>query len=328
MKKLLIVGNKQSVHTNNLLQLVGDYFDKASILDSQPFSLKKPMQLMIAVIKAIKVLKEKPSFIILYQIDVAAFFISVLNLKYKIPTMVVGIGSDVLVVAKKNILHKKMAQYVINHGNYFNAGSFAIQRQMKLLSKKNIDILIANLGTEDIKPLKKQNIIFSNRLNKPIYNLDKVLIAFKEFVSNEQRNSWLLVLATSPDDKDLQLKAKELGIEDKVRFVGWLDKQKNAYYYGISKLWISLAQSDSISISLLEAMSAECIPIIYKVEAIEGFLDEQSAVIVKELEGNFIEQALHLNDDVTYKNRVLARNFSDKQINKTRFYSIFDKALL
>ncbi len=325
MKKLLIVGNKQSVHTNNLLKLVGGYFDEANVLDSQNFTVRKPLKLFGALVYAKNVLQQKPSFIILYQIDVAAFFVSLINRKFKIPTLVVGIGSDVLVIAKKNILHRKMAQYVMNHGKYFNAGSYAIERQMRLLSKKNIDILIANLGTEDIKPLKKQDIIFSNRLNKPIYNLDKVLEAFKEFVSNKERLSWQLVIATYPDDSDLRLKAKELAIEDKVVFVGWLDKQKNDYYYGISKLWISLAQSDSISISLLEAMSAQCIPIIYNVEAIEGFLDENSVVIVKQFEGNFIEKALHLDENTTKKNRILARDFSDKQNNQQKFYSIFDK---
>ena len=328
MKKLLIVANKKSILTNKLQNLVGDYFDNAKILDNSTFSLFSPIKLFKSIKSARKIiLSYKPSFIILYQIEVASFFITIINKKFNIPTLVVGIGSDILTVPGKSIFHKFIATYVIRHNIYFNAGSIAIKEKMITFAKKPINIVLANLGTDDILPLKKQNIIFSNRLHKPIYNIDKIIQAFAVFVNNPQRKDWRLVIAAEGNEKELKTQVKKLNIEKNVDFVSWLDKQKNAYYYGISKIWISLPKSDSISISLLEAMSAECIPIVYNVPAIKGFLNNNNAVIINSFEGNFIEKALHMDNLVLATNRRLAREFSDKNINKQKFYGIFDKAL-
>ncbi len=325
-KKLLIVGNSSSIHTNNLKSLVEGYFSETEILDNKTFSFHSPTKLLKSIFNTKKLLKTfRPDFIILYQIDVAAFCLSILN--KKIPTLVVGIGSDILIVANKSKLNRFLASFVINKGKYFNAGSPAIEKKMRQLSKKPIDIILANLGCNDILPQKKENIIFSNRLHKDLYNIDKIIIAFHKFLQNEKNQTYKLIIAASGKENEYSSLAKSLGIEKNIEFIGWLDASKNAYYYSIAKIWVSLPSSDSISISLLEAMSAGCLPVCYDVEALNGFLvDNKNAVIVKDFDENFFERALNLlNDDLITNNRKQARQFADKDTNRKRFYSIFDK---
>lgn len=326
-KKLLIVGNISSIHTNNLLALVGGYFSKSEILDSRPFSLHRPISLIKEIFRARKLIKHfRPSIIILYQIDIAAFFVTLI--KGKIPTLVVGIGSDVLVMPKKSKMNYFLAKFVINKGSYFNAGSKEIAQRMTTISSKNIDILLANLGTDDILPKTKENIIFSNRLHKNLYHIDNIIDAFALFLRDGKHNDWLLVIAANGNEEEYKEQIHRLGIEKNVRLVGWLNKEQNAHYYSISKIWVSMAESDSISISLLEAMSSKCIPICYDVPALNGFLtNDKDAVIVKDMTENYFLRALSLdNDEILSANRQKARNFADKETNRQRFYSLFDTA--
>ena len=76
-------------------------------------------------------------------------------------------------------------------------------------------------------------------------------------------------------------------------------------------------------------MSAGCIPVCYDVEALEGFLyNNKNAVIVKDWNENFFERALLLDkNDIIVSNRNQARKFADKDINREKFYTIFNKAL-
>ncbi|MBO6118824.1 MAG: glycosyltransferase [Bacteroidales bacterium] len=326
IKKLLILGNSSSVHTDNLKSLVEGYFTQTVILDNKDFSLHSPLKLIKAVRNAKKLLNSfQPSFIILYQIGVAAFFISFLN--RKTPVLAVGIGSDILTVADKSFFNKFFVRYVIKHSNYFNAGSIAIKEKMQSLANRPIEITIANLGTDDILPQKKQNIIFSNRLHKDLYNINHIIDAFAEFLKDNKNKDWKLIIAATGKEQEYMQQVRNLGIEKNTEFVGWLDKQQNAYYYSISKIWVSLPQSDSISISLLEAMSAGCLPVCYDVKALEGFLaNNKNAVIVNDFNENFFERAVNLiSDDIIALNRKTARQFSDKETNRQRFYSIFDK---
>ena len=325
-KKLLITGNASSVHTVNLKSLIGGYFSEIKILDNKNFSVRSPFKLLKSVINTKILLKSfSPSFIILYQIDIAAFVVTLL--KGNVPSLVVGIGSDVLTVADKSVFNRFLVKHVIKKGNYFNAGSIAIKEKMQALANRPIDITLANLGTEDILPQVKQNIIFSNRLHKDLYNTDKIIPAFAKFVKNDKYKDWKLIIAATGKENEFLQQADDLHIKDNIECVGWLDKQHNAYYYSISKIWVSLPKSDSVSISLLEAMSACCLPICYDVPALKGFLvNNKNAVIINDFNENFFEHAVMLiNDDIIRKNRKQARDFSDKELNRRRFYAIFDK---
>ena len=60
----------------------------------------------------------------------------------------------------------------------------------------------------------------------------------------------------------LQTRARELGLQDHVRFVGRLDADTQADLYRRARWFLSLPQSDSVSVSVLEAMAHGCVPIL------------------------------------------------------------------
>ena len=88
---------------------------------------------------------------------------------------------------------------------------------------------------------------------------------------------------------------KDNHLESNVEFVGWLNSNENRDWYSKSKIYISIPESDGTSVSLLEAMSAGCIPIVSDLPvSYEWVKDTFNGVIEKE-GVNPIEMALLLD---------------------------------
>lgn len=338
-RKLLIVGGGVT-HAYNLIELIKGYFDDIFLItDSENdkfkdidhevinFSFSNPLNIIYSTAKVKKIIKEiKPDFIITMQMDTGAFCTHLANNK-NIPSMVVGFGSDVLLIPYKGYLYKSMAKFILKKGNYFNTGSNHVAKGMNKLANKDLGVVVSNFGIDDsITSNKKQNIVYSNRLHSSLYRIPLIIEAFARFIEKEERKDWKLVIAATGDEEALRKKSKELGIEKKVSFVGWLNKEENYYYYSISKIWISIPKSDSIPISLLEAMAAGSIPIISDLPSIKDFfINGENGIIVNNFYENYIEKALELNiDEVSNRNIIKAKDFGSKEKNRTLFYSIFD----
>jgi glycosyltransferase involved in cell wall biosynthesis len=339
-KKLLVVSGGRSIHTYNLIALVRDYFSQTLLLtdfDNEKYpeitkyivncSFRNPLKVFQSFISIKRCFKTyKPDFIIYYQIDTAAFLCSFLQPK-QIPNLIIAMGSDVLINPQRHFIYRKMVESVINRGNYFNAGSEEMIKTMKQLSKKKIDVVLANLGIEPIEAKEKQNIVFSNRLHKPLYRIEEIIKGFARFLHENPHSDWILVIAATGNEENLQFLAKKLNIEHQIKFVGWLSKEENAYFYSISRIWISLPQSDSIPLSLMEAMSAECIPIVSDLPTMKDFIKNGfNGIVVSDLSSNFIEEALRLDQTASKThNKTLALSFGSKENNRAKFYKIFDK---
>ncbi|MFA7082203.1 MAG: glycosyltransferase family 4 protein [Bacteroidales bacterium] len=339
-KKLLVVGGGV-IHTYNIIELIKGYFDDIFLITNVQddkfkdikhevltFSFSNPLNPFLLPHKINKIIRDyKPDFIVIIQVDTAAFSTVIANRK-KIPTLVIALGSDVLTIPNKGYLYKQMAKFVLKRVKYFNTGARYAVNKMNELSGKDLDVVIANSGFEPgCKPMPKQNIIYSNRLHQSLYRIPQIIEAFARFIGNKERDDWMLVIGATGDEDNLKQKAKELGIEDKVEFIGWVEKQENNYYYSISKIWISIPESDCTPISLMEAMAAGCIPIMSDLDANKEWVEEgKNGIIVSDYNSNYIERALNLDYDFLLDyNLKLMEKEGTKEANRKKFYSIFDK---
>ena len=345
MKKLLLVGNN-SIHTYNYLNLIIDSFNKILfITDNTPkkpndfdfvltdFSIRNP----INAYKSINFIKKRiaefsPDIIHIHQAGTNAYLALRASKKFKIPTIVTAWGGDILDVPDYNFLYKKLTKFVLKNAGYFTSDSLFMASKMQQLAFPDIlDITIANFGINIEKlDLPKENIIFSNRLHKKIYRIDKIIESFKRFITNRKHENWKLVIAGEGEGTSkLRQLATELEIDDKVEFVGWLDKASNNEYYFRSKIFISIPASDATSISLLEAMAAGCIPVLSNLPAnLEWVIDGLNGVIVDNLNDNFIERALEL-DYIKVKdiNSYVIEKKATKKVNKEKFIGLYNRVL-
>lgn len=327
-KRMLIVGNPKSIHTIRLSRFFEENYQVNLIDEGIDFSFRN----FFSALRQTKSLLSKlsPDILVLYQLNLTAFVATLANRKKKIPTFAIGIGSDILTMPKKGWAYKAMLKYILKHSQAYNAGSPYLLEQMQKYCPKHSEILLANLGINPIQPIEKEKIVFSNRLHSPLYRIDEVIKAFANFVSKPEFEDWLLVVAATGKEKEFQQLSQSLGIEDRVKFVGWLSQKENAEYYAKSKIYISLPKSDSFPISLLEAMSGECLCIISDLPAYKGIMKQgENCLIVSDLEiekADYMERVLELDSqNILQKNKTFADSYADIEKNKEKFISTAER---
>ena len=347
MKKLLLVGSN-CIHTFNFFSLIKNYFEEIVLVtnESHQFkdeklktsyhiypSLKNPANYFKTIKSYQKILQEeKPDIIHIQQISTYSLLLikALRKSKLSIPVVVTAWGSDVLVNPRKGLLYKKMVQYVLNQGDIFTADAQFLSDEMQRLTQKKLSIVIANFGinVENI-PVQKENIIYSNRLHKPLYRVDKIIIAFSKFL--QQNLDWkLIIAATGTETENLKQLCKTLKIESNVEFLGWVDAIVNSEMYAKAKIWVSIPESDATSISLLEAMSLGCIPVVSDLPANKEWVtNNKNGLIVKNIDHDFFSEALLLNQNIVAEtNREMIAQKGTKEVNRKIFYKIYDNIFL
>lgn len=343
MKKLMIIGSN-SIHVYNYINLVKDYFDEILLITNKKregtivktieldFHLKLSSRLK-TVSKIKNLIQEyAPSIIHIHQVNSYAYYSLIAARKSSVPKILTAWGSDILLSPKKNCLLKKMVQFNLRHADFFTSDSeFMAEEMRSLLPKRKLDILIANFGIEVIeKDLLKENIIYSNRLHKKLYQIESVINAFKLFLENSIDKTWKLIIAATGEETDnLKSVVEHLNLKGNVEFVGWVDQEKNIEYYSKARLFVSIPESDATSISLLEAMAYGCIPVLSDLPANREWIDDgKNGIIVNSPSENIFDRALKLNfSEVALINKRIIIEKGTKVANKKKFIQLYDHLL-
>ena len=267
-KKLLIIGS-DSIHIYNFIELVKEYFNEVLLLTYKKNknwkvdTIEVDFRVRVNGYKNYKNLKKiindfEPTTVHIHQVDTQALLTLFALRHYKVQKILTAWGSDILINPKKGLLLKLKAQYILNSVDILTADSDTVLDQAQKLIRKKIEIHNINFGINIPHcETEKENVIYSNRLHTKLYNIDKVIISFSQFVKNN--SSWRLIIAGSGEDTEkLKTLVKSLGIDEKVSFVGWVDSKENYMNYCKAKIYISIPSSDSISLSLVEAVAANC----------------------------------------------------------------------
>lgn len=340
VKKLLLVGS-QTIHTYNYLELVQDYFDDILLITDHrregytyrtvecDFSLS--LKNIRSTVKEIRrqILDFQPSVIHIHQANSFAFYTLLANKSLNIPTILTAWGSDILLNPRRNILLKAMTRFNLIKADFLTSDSVYMAEEMKKLVPSLHEILIANFGIGiDPIPVEKENIIYSNRLHKKLYRIDKIIAAFHAFQQNNKE--WKLVIAaTGEETENLKKQVSELGIEHKVEFAGWVDKVQNQQYYSLSKIWVSIPESDATSISLLEAMISRCIPVVSDLPANHEWIeDNKNGVIATNVEEDFIQRALLIDYNKAVEINVQRiEKDGTKEANREKFLKLYQSII-
>ena len=345
--KLLLIGS-ECVHTYNYFRLIQSFFDEIVLIttDKTDFidpklsrkyvinsSLRNPFHYFSVIRKLRKIIaKEQPTIIHVQQLVTYNFLLLKANKKFRIPVISTAWGSDILVTPKLGWIYKKMVQYCIEQSDYLTADAQFLIDEMQKLSRKKIEVVEANFGITipPTVPLTKENIIYSNRTHKPLYRIDEIIHAFSRFVQLEQYRDWQLVIASKgPDTASLKKLVEQLNIQNSVQFVGWLSSEENMTWYEKSKIWISLPESDATAISLLEAMSVGCIPIVTDLPAMREWIEnKKNGILVSDTRTLNIEDAFSI--DYPYLasyNRKMMENKASKKVNSDIFISIYQSII-
>ncbi len=298
------------------------------------FSLRKPWLISrnISVIRG-HIKSFNPDIIHVQQAGTEAWLTLKASEGTGIPVIIAAWGSDILISPKRGYLYRKMLEYILGNGDAFTCDSAYVASVMQEMSgRRNLDVKVVNFGINiDIKEAAKEKIIYSNRLHKGLYNLDRILIAFKAFLEDNNNNDWRLVMAGDGEQTHyLQCLASELGIDNHVEFPGWVDKAVNSEYYSRASIFVSIPSSDATAISLLEAMAAGCIPVLSNLPANhEWVIDGYNGIIVTGFTGNFLQRAMDLDQlKVASINSEIIEKKGTKEANRKVFIELYKKFLV
>ena len=272
MKKELIIVGSNSPHVKKFAELVSPLFDSLIYIgeeqiDCDFFQEQKLVNFrsknIFKLYRNYRILKkyikeQSGGYIHIQQINRLAFFTVIANRSKVINTT--AWGSDVLLIPDKNFVFKWMVRKVLKKSKFVTADSEHMINKIHELTPA-IQTVKFIFGIDPIAPKEKKDVVYSNRLHNPLYRIDEVIQLFAHFYTNH--TNWKLIVAGSGSETEkLKELTKTLGIDHSVEFVGFVDKSTNDEYYATSKIYISIPESDGTAVSLLEAMSAGCIPVV------------------------------------------------------------------
>jgi glycosyltransferase involved in cell wall biosynthesis len=187
--------------------------------------------------------------------------------------------------------------------------------------------ILLQYGIDAVQASTKEKMIYSNRLHKPLYNIATIINDFYVFVKNNP--DWHLVIgANGTETNQLKELVSKLNLEEKVTFIGFVDATKNNEMYSKASIYVSIPSSDGTSVSLLEAMSADCIPVVSDLEVSHEWIVNGENGIIRNLEKNPFEAALQLNKDVCFKiNQQKIRETALRSTTIKLFYQLYQSAI-
>ncbi|MEM9053008.1 MAG: glycosyltransferase family 4 protein [Bacteroidota bacterium] len=333
-------------HLRNFLSRVEHNTSEIHIITSKPldfvtkwkhtivdFSLKKVSNYWRTVRSIREVTREfNPDVVHIHQLNSVAFF-SILAIKrLNIPIVSTAWGSDVLLLPKQSFLMKLMVKYCIKSSDAISSDSNHMADEIRTLMNPSVpDIVVCNFGVSaPLFDLEKENIIYSNRLHKPLYRVDLIIRAFSNFVNTPEGKTWTLVIgATGSETESLKLLSENLNLQGKVKFVGWLEREDNMRWYARSKVWVSIPKSDATAISLLEAMYNGCYPVVVDLPASHEWIKSKAqGRIVKEGEVNFFEGLSKADMEMASSINVkLIEKEATYEISEARFLELHERAM-
>lgn len=336
MRKYLILADGNSPHTFKWIKELDKSFDiylisfngiRDSIYEFIPkcnvFDLKttisingnnvKVLNFIFTVAKIIK--KVKPNFINAHYITSYGTIgvLSKILARSNAKLILSAWGTDILVTPFKNRVYYYLTKFILMKADFVTSDSEYMAKFIRNFNVKNV--LIFPFGINKFPNVKKcnkdYNYFFSNRALEPNYNIKLVIDLFKKLYDNDN-NLNLIIANDGSERRYLEQYVIGLGLERNVLFTGYLTFKEMAYYYEKCGYYFSLPKSDSTSVSLLEAMSYGCIPIVSNIPANLEWIKngENGFVIADTFIGNeivYLETAFDKNRSLILNNAIWSR---------------------
>jgi glycosyltransferase involved in cell wall biosynthesis len=190
-------------------------------------------------------------------------------------------GSDILVTPERSAAMRFVTRRVLKACELTTSDSEHMAERMRALGAR--EVMVFPFGLESLpaaSPAKEERLFFANRGLEPIYRPERVLEAFAS-IAADWPEAQLVVANDGSLRNALEARAQHPDLAGRVRFVGRLDAATQAGWYGRARWYMSLPESDSVSVSVLEAMGHGCIPIVSDLPANRELVqDGRNGVIV------------------------------------------------
>ena len=171
-------------------------------------------------------------------------------------------GSDILVAPRQSRALRWVTARVLRDASVCTSDSAHMAQRMRELGAR--EVMTFPFGLDALPPAaaaKSPRLFFANRGLEEIYDPRRVLSLFAG-AARAWPDARLVVANSGSLREALQQQAVTLGLADRIEFVGRLDAATQASFYARARWYLSVPRSDSVAVSVLEAMGHGCIPLL------------------------------------------------------------------
>lgn len=300
--KFLVVGSK-SIHLSSFLEALTVHGLHPAFLAEESCNYSKeeyiisfrktdPVSVAKSNLALRKLLKKlSPDFVHIHQVNRLGYFVSRQCAKLNIPLVTTAWGSDVLIIPQKNRFFRFLVRKTLERSQWITADSKEMISAMMRLHPSKDKYVHLQYGITLIDPGQKERIIYSNRLHQKLYRIDQIIAYMDEF--RKENPDWKLIIGAVGRETDaLKRNVEVRGMQDCVEFVGWLETKDNHAWYARASIYITIPEHDGTAISLLEAMSAGCIPIVPNLDVSREWIEDGVNGIIEKPGKNPLFEAL------------------------------------
>ncbi|UCG51592.1 MAG: glycosyltransferase [Candidatus Latescibacterota bacterium] len=182
-------------------------------------------------------------------------------------------GSDIMVLPQRSSFHMKRTRFVVSRATFITSDAQVMSDRLIALGAEQERVLTFPFGVDrDVfSPVVDSNRtdgprVLSNRKIEPVYNIDIIVSAFSE-VTRSLPDARLTVAGSGSLLKKLRREAQRSEAARSVEFVGEVLHARVPGLLREHDLFVSIAKSDTTSVSLLEAMACGVFPIVSDIPA-------------------------------------------------------------
>lgn len=171
-------------------------------------------------------------------------------------------GSDILVTPAQNALQRWLIGRVLRACAVTTSDSAHMAERMRGYGAR--EVMTFPFGLETLPPWpagKDERLFFANRGLEPVYAPQRVLDTYAA-IARVWPDARLVVANDGSLRARLERQAADAGLAARITFTGRLDAAAQAGWYDRARWYLSLPESDSVSVSVLEAMAHGCIPLL------------------------------------------------------------------
>lgn len=191
-------------------------------------------------------------------------------------------GTDILVTPQRGKPWRWVTQKVLRDCVLTTSDSQHMAQRMRELGAR--EVLVFPFGLDVLPDIltqadKDPDLVFANRGLEDIYDPLRVVEVFARWA--QRRPTLQLVLANDGSLRGLiQQHVDALNLRHRVQLVGRLDAQAQAAYYRRAAWYLSLPRSDSVSVSLIEALAHGCVPIVSDLPANREWVQSEMSGLI------------------------------------------------
>jgi L-malate glycosyltransferase len=245
------------------------------------------------------------------------------------PLVVTAHGDDVLIAPRKRA-YRWLVQRVLRAARLITVPSEQMRTAtQRLLGPDAPEIAVfqygvevarlAAVGGERVRSEKHPLRIVSARALLDLYRIDALIDALADLRSRGVDFS-CDIAGDGPLREQLEQQVRDLGLDSSVRFHGHLESHAVERLIAAADVYVSVSESDGVSLSLLEALAIGVVPVLSDIPANRDWVNNGETGALVQIDpasiADGIERASQLDfQRVAHDNRALVAERADRETN-------------